>query len=211
MPKESRPPKTTAPFDPAKLDGRVKAIPIGESSGLSPEAIAVLEEASRCATAVGNLCFAWSALEGKIDDLIAATLESPHEGIAETLLSIVDPRDKIKIALNFGHLRKISDEWFDVLKWCLNTTDGDLRARRNRFVHDRLHVSPEGMKRIRRKVGFNKAEYFTELRESASEAEVWALVEDIQRMVVRIDCLMAPTRRKDWKAELTKHNLMSKV
>ncbi len=200
------------PFDPTKLDGSgIKAYRLDESSGLSAEARQMLDEANKCATAVGNVCFAWSALEGKVDDLIAAVLESPHEGFAETLLANVDARDKIKIALNFCHLRKISDEWFDVLKWCLNTMDGDLRARRNRYVHDRMYIGPDGIKRVRRKTGFGKEGYFTEIREKASEAEIWTLVEEIQSMVMRIDCLLAPTKKKDWKAELMKHDLLPKV
>src|SRR5690242_11527731 len=107
----------TRPFDPAKLDGQIRAYALDESSGLSESDVKALKEAAECARAVGNLCFAWSALEGKIDDLISVMLDGTHEGIAGTLLSIVDPRDKIKIAINFGHLLKFSDEWFDVLKW----------------------------------------------------------------------------------------------
>lgn len=115
--------------------------------------------------------------------------------------------------MGLGYLSKVSDEWFDILKWCLNTIENDLRTRRNRFVHDLWHVSPDGIKRIQRRTGFRKSqafqptEYYTEVAEAASEKDIQSLTTDIQRMMFRLEFLwMAGARKKvDWRKLLDEH------
>ena len=200
----------TRPFDTSKLDAGVRAIPLDETSGLSPQDQKTLDEATKCATAVGNLCFAWSALEGKIDQFIKIVLSCPAEGAAEAILAVLDWRAKVQIALALGNLSRISDEWYEVLKWCIDRTDHDLRTRRNAFVHDPVWVGPEGVKRVRRKTNRGTGA-FKEDREEMNQEQVWKLVEEVQAMVIRLDCLLAPTIRRDWKAELLKHNLLPEI
>src|SRR5258708_19873245 len=149
----------TRPFDPAKLDGGIKAYALDESSGLSAEARQMLDEAAKCATAVGNLCFAWSVLEGKFDSFTEVVLSCPVEGVPDAMLAIIPAGDKTRIALALGNLSRLSDEWFEVLKWCIAKTDGDLRSRRNRVVHDPLWAGSDGIKRVQRKTAPNSGDF----------------------------------------------------
>lgn len=193
------------------------AIPmLGDDSLLSPEQREYrknLDEIQKCATLVGNLCFSWSALELGLDKLIRGIMAFPNEDAADTLLLNIDARDKIRITAGLGFLRKPSDEWFEILKWCLDQIDNDLRTRRNHFVHDIWHVSPQGIKQIGRKTGFRKPqshkqmEYYIETERPTGEKDIQALLDDVQKMLFRLEFLWLAGRPNgaDWKKMLEEH------
>jgi hypothetical protein len=108
----------------------------------------------------------------------------------------------------------LSDEWFVAIKWCLDQTDADLRIRRNRIIHDKVHVDSEGVHRVQAKTGFRKPqafqlEYYTEVIEPIDAEQIWCLATDIQNMIVRLDVLWRAgyEKDKDWKKELEARNL----
>lgn len=183
----------------------IAAIPMFEDESLlSPEQLAYrknLEVMQECATLVGNLCFAWSGLELGLDKLIRGITAFPNNDVADTFLINIDARDKTRIAAGLGFLRKPSDEWFEILKWCLDQIDNDLRTRRNRFVHDLWHVSAQGIKQIGRKTGFRKPqankelEYYIETERSTEAKDIQELLEDVQKMIFRLEFLWLAGRR----------------
>lgn len=214
--KTKRPPKHIPPSVKMFGDG-IAGIPMfGDKSLLTAEQqeyLKNLETMQKCATLIGNLCFAWSALELGLDKLIRGVMAFPNEDAAETLLANIDARDKIRITLGLGFLRKPSEEWFEILKWCLDQIDSDLRNRRNRFVHDHWHVSSKGITRIARRTGFRKpqarmaTEYYTEIAQPTSEKDIQSLIEDVQKMLFRLEFLwLAGTPRgAGWKKLLDEH------
>ncbi len=71
-----------------------------------------------------------------IDQLLLTLVPLEHGKVGESLTSNVDMKNKIKIALAIGFLKKPDDQWFDELKAVLDLADNELRAKRNRFAHD---------------------------------------------------------------------------
>lgn len=193
------------------------AIPMfGDESLLTPEQKAYrknLEVMQECATLLGNLCFTWSALELGLDKLIRGITAFPDDDIADTFLTNIDVREKTRIAAGLGFLRKPSEEWFEILKWCLDQIDNDLRTRRNRFVHDLWHVSSAGIKQIGKKTGFRKPqankplEYYIETERSTSAKDIQVLLNEVQEMIFRLEFLWLAGRRngKNWKELLDEH------
>ncbi|NAN52684.1 hypothetical protein EX349_15895 [Pseudomonas protegens] len=202
-----------------KQDGSLVSIPIDiKPNEPHSELRNNLDKTQECATAIGNVCFAWAALETFQDRLISSILGIKEKQLSNTLLSNIDQREKIRIAMGLCYLKKLSDEWFESIKWCLDQTDGDLRVRRNRIIHDKIHVSGEGINRVQAKTGFRKpqafqVEYYTEVVEPITAEEIWGLSADIQKMITRFDILWRAgyERDKDWKQELAARDLMPKL
>jgi hypothetical protein len=199
---------------PKRIGDLLHAIPVGgDNADLTKEQrryIETLDSMDHVGTALGSLCFAWSALGHHIDQLLVRMLEIRDKKIANTLMANIDPRDKVRIALGVGYLRAVSGEWFETLKWCLDTIDNNLRARRNRFVHDLWHVDYRGISRIQQRTGFRKTqafqppEYYTEVVEQSTKEDIDALAKEITMMIIRLEFLRLGGTRKgyDWKKPL---------
>jgi hypothetical protein len=173
-----------------------------------------LAEAKKISSAVGELCSVWSAIDLFLDRFITSLLNIKDKQIASALLNNIDSREKIKIVLSISYIRRLSDEWFETLKWCLDKIDGQLRAQRNRYVHDSWHVSNEGVRRIQNKTGFRKnkskkLELYTEVINKASEKEILELIKEIQNMIFRLDILWEVGYvQQDWKKRLQELSLL---
>lgn len=189
--------------------GSFIAIPL-ENAGSFDD---VLADAKNCATAVGNLCFVWGVLETSLDKLIRSILKIDDEKLAYTLLNNIDFRSKMQIALGIGHLSRLSDDWFDTLKWCIDYTNNSLRPRRNRAVHNLLRVSPSGMKSVQSKTGFRKhqasqePEYYVQIETPITVAEIDELTSECQKMAFRFDFLWRAgfSESSDWKRLIEEH------
>jgi hypothetical protein len=197
---------------------RIAMVPmeVPEGTELTPEEKAYranLDQIQKCATAVGNLCFAWAGLETTLDKFINSFLKINHAKVQATLAANIDVRAKINIVLGLGYLLRKDNEWFDSFKWCLDTVDDNLRPRRNRFVHDLWHVSAESIKRVQKKTGFRRAkshqplEYYTEITEQVTEEDVWALQRDVSTMIIRLEVFWwsGVDKGVDWKKLLAEH------
>src|SRR3546814_7040665 len=51
----------------------------------------------------------------------------------------MDMREKIKVLLALGFLKKPADDWYSEFKTTINEIDNDLRPERNRMIHDSWH------------------------------------------------------------------------
>ncbi|QMV63048.1 hypothetical protein VUJ49_24115 [Pseudomonas berkeleyensis] len=206
-------------MDEAIKEGSFVSIPIcTDPTKPKSELQLNLEKTQECATAIGNVCFAWATLESFQDRLIQSILGVKEQPLADTLLSNIDQREKVRIAIGLCYLKKLSDEWFAAIKWCLDQTDTDLRTRRNRIIHDKIHVSSQGVSRVQAKTGFRKpqafqVEYYTEVIEPITPEEIWKLASDIREMIIRFDILWRAgyDHGKDWKKELEERSLMPKL
>jgi len=173
-----------------------------------------LDEMRECASAVGNLCFAWAALEHMLDKLISSMLEVSDERRADTILANMNQREKFRTALHLGFLRRLSDEWFDALKWCIDQTNHKLRERRNRIVHGLWHVSSTGILLIKAVTGIERPQegdplYFTSEESPVSKDNVQELTKEVQHMIIRLDALWrAGAAREDWKTSLSEQGLL---
>jgi hypothetical protein len=115
-----------------------------------------------------------------------------------------------------GYLKRPSEDWFAVLKWCLDQIDQDLRNRRNRFIHDHWHLGIEkGLQKTQYKTGFRKPkafelEYYTQIVESVDREKVWGLNDDLFSMTVRLNYLSLGLMFSDdkWRTSLAELSLL---
>lgn len=202
-----------------KIDGSVMMIPINNDPDKPRTSLDDnLEKTQECATALGNVCFAWATLETFQDRLITSILGIKEKELAATLLANIDQREKIRIAIGLCYLKKLSDNWFSAVKWCLEQTDNDLRVRRNRFIHDKIHIDSESISRIQSKTGFRKpqafqVEYYTEVKTPIEPTEIWGLSRDIAKMIMRLDILWRAgyEEHKNWREALEERDLLPEM
>jgi hypothetical protein len=80
-------------------------------------------------------------------------------------------------------------------------------------VHDLWHVSTEGIKQIGRKTGFRKpqanmqVENYIETERSTEAKDIQALLDDVQKMIVRLEYLWLAGRRggASWRELIEEH------
>lgn len=174
-----------------------------------------LAEMQECATAIGNLCCAWSGLEHVIDKLLIPLMAIDERERCETVLANINLQQKLKMAAHLGYLRRLSEEWFTTLKWCLDQTQSDLRERRNVAVHGRWEVKPTGITLIHpkshfvRDPGTGERSFYTSKVQTVTKDTIWQLTKDVQHMLIRLDILRrAGQVHEDWKKSLEEQGLL---
>ena len=112
----------------------------------------------RITRAVGEVCYWWAAIEHLVQDIAVHTAPLMHTAYEKPTVSII-----LHIALSNGDIRQtvaaakaiaadtmMPPEMFDRLESQLNRIDNELRAERNRFVHDLWNLEEGGITRYKR-------------------------------------------------------------
>jgi hypothetical protein len=85
-------------MDQPKQDGSLLSIPIPiDLNAPKSDLHKNLDRTQECATAIGNVCFAWAALETLQDRLISSILGIKEKPLTDTLLSNIDQREKFEL------------------------------------------------------------------------------------------------------------------
>lgn len=84
---------------------------------------------------LGVAVIAWGWLEHVTQNLVAL-LMALDRNEANAALGHLDIKDHVNILKTLGFLKKPNDPWFAELEQFLNHVDNDLRAVRNRMIHD---------------------------------------------------------------------------
>jgi len=96
----------------------------------------VFPELRAHAEAIGYVCIHWAHLEHHIDACLAM-LTPLESGAVHTVVTTGIPfRSKLAILKSLAHIRQLNADWFEAVKTTVDLIDNELRAARNRVVHD---------------------------------------------------------------------------
>jgi hypothetical protein len=150
------------------------------------------------AQALGHVCIGWGQLELTLNMLLSSLLFADPPGnpptgdqvkISQCISANADIREKIRMALAIGYLRRPDDVWFEKLKEVLDRIDNELRPERNRVIHDVWMVSISGSEHdiIRRRIQTrvkrpqaSQSTLETEQTTIVAADEIWALSDRIR-------------------------------
>ena len=88
------------------------------------------------ANRLGKLCVLWSSLELDVSLLLYTLTGTADVTVKNTLLGLMEFREKVRAVLAIGFKHKPSDDWYDRLQQTLHEIDERIRPERNRMIHD---------------------------------------------------------------------------
>ena len=115
----------------------------------------------RVALQLGYVSIYWAWIEDVIDALITelAPLEKGHA--ANAITGSTDVRQKVQMLKALAFIRKGESEgWYEAVIANLNVIDGDIRSRRNAFVHSPWFVPKGKLVRHKKSTKIAKSQAF---------------------------------------------------
>jgi hypothetical protein len=111
------------------------------------------------ARAIGYVCILWAAMEGRLDQLLAALIPIPIQSgnVNHIVAANIDFREKLAMIKALAMERKGDSPWSRDIVDLMNKIGGTLRLKRNRLIHDSWHYSAEAIVRRTRRTGIKKA------------------------------------------------------
>jgi|SRR5579872_871440 len=157
------------------------------------------------ARAIGYLCIFWAALEHEIDTFLDALIPLEAGQVSDSVVANIDFREKLRILLALGFIRKPNAGWFRRLERTVNHVDNGLRPERNRFVHDQWRGLDPIVRRTKRTALVRPQARQIELRafedRAIKPAEIWRLVNSVASAQVALKILEIGYRDELRKAQ----------
>lgn len=137
------------------------------------------------AVAIGYVCIYWGLIEINLDKMVTYLTQFKDMKTAIIFAANMDIRDKIDLLKALGFANKPDQEWYDEFARTLNIVNGDLRPRRNRYVHDIWTVEDEQILKITMKTKIanippsGEKELVLETPKETTPEEIWKLCREM--------------------------------
>jgi hypothetical protein len=160
--------------------------------------IAAIEEHAK---AIGYVCIYWAALEHGVDSMLQTLTPLEPGKVSNSITANADIREKLRMLMAIGLVRKPSEGWFGKLRSIINEIDDELRPERNRHIHD-LWMGFSPVIRRTRKTSIKRPQSrqpfeLTTYEEIPIEpAKIWALVNAISNAQVTLKLLESKFREQ---------------
>lgn len=92
---------------------------------------------------IGRLCTAWGHLELDVTMLLDALTALKDPVPKNTILSLMDFREKLQAVKVIGYDKKPNKIWYEKLASTVNKIENELRPERNRMIHDFWLLMPK--------------------------------------------------------------------
>jgi hypothetical protein len=85
---------------------------------------------------IGRMCLYWSELETTVSLFLLKLCDIPDSTTKNVIFGALDFRSKLHALLPMAFSKKPDDDWYARVEKVVNQIDNDLRAERNRIIHD---------------------------------------------------------------------------